>query len=104
MAKEQKASKRELELAEEMAQLGHALQSGVKAEMDKRHEPTSPKHLRTGVNTALVYHGALVKLLVDKGIFTREEYGEAAVAAMREEVERYEKRLSELYGTNITLG
>ncbi len=39
-----------------------------------RSTDSSPKQLRTGVNSAMVEHGALVKLLVDKGLFTQKEF------------------------------
>ena len=47
-----------------------------------------PKHLRVGVNSALVSNQALVSLLVDKGLFTLEEYMEYLRLAMNEEVAR----------------
>lgn len=76
----------------------HAMQTGVKYEMEKESlrgvEPgaTSPKHLRVGVNSALVSHGALVKLLVDKGILTQDEYFASQADAMEAEVALYEDR------------
>jgi hypothetical protein len=86
----------------------HAVQSGVKTEMEippaSGGEPGhSPKHLRVGVNSAKVEHGALVKLLVDRGLFTELEHMEAMATAMEEEKERYEKRLSEYFGSKVTL-
>ena len=81
----------------------HAMQTGVGFEMEQRSRPTEPKHLRVGVNTALCDQAGLIRLLVSKGIITEEEYLDAITAEMNAEVERYEKRLSEKTGSNITL-
>lgn len=82
----------------------HAMQSGVAVEMTHRPEPTSPKHLRVGVNAAHVDHNGLVNLLIEKGLITRAEYVEAMADAMEVEKARYERHLSELIGAKITLG
>lgn len=69
---------------ERYSRAAHAMQSGVAMEMNYRPQPTEPKHLRVGVNTALVDHGALVTLLIAKGVFS--------------EVARYEKHIGDLMG------
>ena len=87
--------------------LSHAMQSGVAMMMEKEpNGETNPKHLRVGVNAAMIEHGALVKVLIDKGLITEEEYWEAAVANMKAEVASYEAKLTALFGggTKITLG
>lgn len=84
----------------------HAMQSGVKAKMEARPArdlPTDLKHLRVGVNSAMVNNLAVVRLLVDKGIITDLEFQEALTNAMREEKELYEKELSEMLNVKITL-
>lgn len=68
----------------------HAMQSGVAAEMGRS---TEPKHLRVGVNAAMVDHSSLVQLLISKGLFTRDEYLAAIADGMEEEKGRYEQRL-----------
>jgi hypothetical protein len=88
----------------ELAALQHAMQSGVKFDQESGSEDGSPKHLRVGVNTAMVDIGALAKLLIDKGVITEEEYFDANLKAMHNEVGRYEKRLSEKFGRNVVLG
>lgn len=80
------------------------MQSGVATEMHIRPQPTEPKHLRTGINAAMVDHGGLVKLLVDKGIITNEEYVKAIADMMEQEKTNYEERLSRLLGKKVTLG
>lgn len=81
----------------------HAMQSGVAAEMNYRSQPTEPKHLRVGINSAMVDHSALAKLLIDKGIITSAEYLAALADAMEAEHGRYEKHISELTGHKVTL-
>lgn len=87
----------------EYVALSHAMQSGVAMEMNYHPNPTSPKHLRVGVNSAMVEHAALVRLLVSKGIITDEEYCKALRDGMKEEVSVYQKRLSEHFGREVTL-
>lgn len=89
----------------------HAVQAGVAMELadDERYHNTnssaSPKQLRTGINLAMVSHGALVRLLIAKGILTEEEYFEELVKGVEDEKRLYEERLSARYGgkTKITL-
>lgn len=81
----------------------HALQTGVAAEMHFRPEPTQPKHLRVGVASLFSAEEALVELLIEKGLFKREEYAEALASALEREVARYEERLKKDYGIEIAL-
>lgn len=83
----------------------HAMQTGVQLELTRKGEDgaaANPKHLRVGVNVALCDHAALVALLVDKGIITREEYCEALAETMEAEVGRYKVALG--LGDNVKLG
>lgn len=84
----------------------HAMQTGVAAGMipGARHAETEPKHLRVGVNSALVSVGALAALLVRKGVITEVEYFEAMADGMEAEAKRYADELSERFGTQVTLG
>jgi len=76
----------------------HAMQTGVKYEMESdalrgvEHHSTTPKHLRVGVNAAMVEHGALVKLLVEYGVINEDDYIKSQADAMEAEVALYEKR------------
>jgi len=82
----------------------HAVQAGVAMELadDERHgntnPSTSPKQLRTGINMAMIEHGALVRVLIAKGLFTEEEYFEELVRGVEDEQRAYEERLSARYG------
>lgn len=92
-------------LQAEYERLAHAMQTGVAYTVEGAFgdDSASPKHLRTGVNSAMVTNGALVALLIDKGVFTLEEYMHSLVGAMQEEVTKYETILSERSGGSITL-
>jgi hypothetical protein len=85
----------------------HAMQTGVAYVMEKEPSETSPKQLRVGVNSAMVENGALVSLLIEKGLITLEEWEAALTAMMTREVQMYEARVNQLYGsangTRITL-
>jgi len=80
--------------------LAHAMQAGVALEMNypEMSHATDPKHLRVGVNVAMVDHSALVTLLLDKGLLTEAEYYDALIVAMEKEVRLYEQRISEHLG------
>lgn len=82
----------------------HAMQSGVAYVMEYDDAATSPKHLRVGVNTAMVEHSALAKLLIDRGLFSLDDYEAALADAAEAEVKRYEQCLSDLLGRPVTLG
>ena len=83
--------------------LCHAMQTGVATDHAQGSNDGSPKHLRVGINSAMVEHSALIRLLVRKGLFSDEEYAEALIEAMQEEVTRYEMMLSERTGARIKL-
>jgi hypothetical protein len=70
----------------------HGMQSGVAYEMGlpDRGSATSAKHLRVGVNSAMIDTAAIVDLLVAKRVFTREEFMEQQRLVANEEVVRYE--------------
>lgn len=65
---------------------------------------STPKHLRVGINSAMVEHSALARLLIAKGVIAADEYADALIAGMREEVRLYEKELTEKIGHFIRLG
>lgn len=93
------------ELYAEYEALHHAVQTGVGYEIAKAPQEAgvSSKGMRTGINMAMVHYAAIVELLVEKGLFTYEEYFASLVKKTREEKERYEARLTKLYGAAITL-
>lgn len=50
------------------------------------------KHLRTGINAAMVSDEAVARLLIAKGVFTELEYYEALAVAAEEELARFNSR------------
>lgn len=88
---------------ERYLRLCHAMQSGVKFDQETNPpQPESLKHLRVGVNTALVANGVVVDFLIKKGLVTEGEYFKALADGMQREVDRYEKRLSDRLGKPVT--
>ncbi len=83
----------------------HAMQTGVKLRLTREapqveygkqvpdEQECSPKHLRVGVNSALVNSSALVLLLVDKGIITEDEYCATLAHFMEQDVASYQDDL-----------
>jgi hypothetical protein len=80
----------------------HAVQTGVAFLMNFDPAEVDPKHLRVGVNSALLNVGAVAKLLVDKGVITTDEYEAAIAEAAEAEAERYRERIQARYGTDGT--
>lgn len=83
----------------------HAMQSGVAMEMNHfgSSKGTEPKHLRVGVNSAMVNSAALAALLISKGVFTQDEYAKAVADQMEIEAESYRKRIADRLGRDVTL-
>lgn len=80
----------------------HAMQTGV-AVMMERDGSCEPKHLRTGINSAMVEHSVLVTLLIEKGIIDQAEWMERLAAGMEAEVALYEKQIFEALGRHVKL-
>ena len=92
------------EKKQRIAALQHAMQTGIAYMMQRNRSETDPKHLRVGINTALVGEAALADLLMQKGIITEDEYLDALITWTEKEVESYRKALERAYpGTIITL-
>ena len=81
----------------------HSMQTGVAAKMAVSEKETQPKHLRVGVNMAMVEHSALVELLIEKGVITELEYLEKLAAGIEKEAAAYQEFLSGQLGSNISL-
>lgn len=84
-------------------QLGHAIQTGIAFLME--HDPTfvAPKHLRTGLDMRAADHGALVALLIDKGVFTEKEYAMKLVEFAQREVYLYQGHIKKKLGVDVVL-
>jgi hypothetical protein len=74
----------------------HGMQSAVAFENSRLPAGYDfAKHLRVGVNSAMVETAALALLLIEKGIFTEQEWNETLRLLMNNELSRYEDRLPE---------
>lgn len=82
----------------------HAMQSGVMVEESMGDKSLTNKHLRVGINSSMVEHGALVALLLRKRVFTELEYIETLADAMEAEVASYEDRIASHIGRRVKLG
>lgn len=71
----------------------HAIQSGVVAKMSLNGSETTPKHLRVGVNMAMIDSAALATVLIEKGVITADEYQEALARMAEQEQATYEDEL-----------
>lgn len=80
--------------------LMHAMQSGVAMRMQVDPKETDPKHLRVGVNSALISNGALTQLLIEKGLITPLEMQQKLNEFVQRDVESYEQKI----GPNVKLG
>jgi hypothetical protein len=79
--------------------LCHAVQTGVAMMLERRpNGDTTPKHLRVGVNIAMCEAAGMSRLLVRKGVITEDEYWDAMIEVMREEVARYKAEVNEAVG------
>lgn len=81
----------------------HAMQSGVEMMMHYNPMETSSKHLRVSVNSSMVEFGALVRILISKGIITEEEFAKGLADQMEEEAASYSQKLSDLMGVVVKL-
>jgi len=94
-------------------ELLHAVQTGIAWNIAISHPDVSDinqdsnlrehKHLRVGIDVTKSDQGALVSLLIKKGIFTEDEYLDEIVEFMQREVKAYEEGLSAHFGRPITL-
>lgn len=84
-------------------ELCHAMQTGVATKLAHSNHETSPKHLRVGVNMAMVSHSALAWALIEAGVITKESYWAKVLELMEQEVVSYEAWLSEHLGAPVHL-
>lgn len=80
----------------------HAMQSGVA--FDPTSKSLEPKHLRVGVNSAMVETSAIAGLLMEKGIISEAEWYAALADGMEAEAKRYADELSKQHGMTVNLG
>jgi hypothetical protein len=87
---------------------GHGVQSAVRFEMSRQGYPDDDalqggkvsqmlKHLRVGLDMRAADTSALAQLMIDKGVFTEDEYIEHMRLAANEELARYEQHIRDEY-------
>lgn len=81
----------------------HAIQTGIAYSLGRGGHEGDPKHLRTGIDSALVNDAALARLLVKKGVFTLDEYTEEIRLEACREVDRREAAIFEMTGAVVKL-
>jgi hypothetical protein len=70
----------------------HAIQTGVAYEHGLGSKDQEPKHLRVGINSALVSVAAVTKLLVDRQIIVEKDYWTYYIDQLEDELARYQSR------------
>ena len=60
-----------------------------------------PKHMRVGIDMSKADAAGLARLLIEKGIFTLEEYQEALAESAEAEADAQEAYLSELFKADV---
>lgn len=84
-------------ILQEYHALAHAMQTGVATALGMGLEKDSSKHVRVGINSALVDSSALGHLLISKGVITALEYVTTLRDGMKDEVTRYKALLEEAH-------
>lgn len=93
-------------------ELLHKIQTGIKFLHEKEvrdgvpedRQFCGPKHNRVGIDNALIEHGALVALLIEKGIIKYKDYMDTYIEFLERDLERYQKRVHDAYGPNVSIG
>jgi hypothetical protein len=71
----------------------HGVQSAISYEMEMGiGRATHPKHLRVGVDSAMISDAAVVRLLIEKGVFTEEEFEESLRLQANYELDSYQQK------------
>jgi len=64
----------------------HGVQTAVAYDMANGRKATEPKHMRTGIDLSKSDMLGLVTLLIEKGVFTLDEYAEFIRLSTNEEL------------------
>lgn len=78
----------------------HRVQSAIAFLMgrDPDYTAVQPKHLRVGIDLSKSDQAGLAALLMEKGVFTKDEYIAAVTKAAQDEADRYEKAVQAVFG------
>lgn len=71
----------------------HGVQTAIAYELGRGDsKECEPKHLRVGINSAMVDSGAIVELLIEKGVFTWDEFYAKLADKAEAELASYQAR------------
>lgn len=76
----------------------HAVQTAIGFNPDKK--ALEPKHLRVGIDMSKADMAGLVTLLIEKGVFTKDEYLAAITQSAEAEVEFQKQSLARNLGAD----
>jgi hypothetical protein len=82
--------------------LAHRVQSaiaffeGQRDAFGTRCAETEPKHLRVGVNSALVETSAVARLMFRKGLISAKDYYDTLIEVWEQEVDSYRERIKRI--------
>jgi hypothetical protein len=78
----------------------HRIQTAIAFLMgrDSTYTATEPKQMRVGIDLSKSDMGGLATLLIEKGVFTQEEYIEAITKFAEQEADSYEKIVQAVLG------
>jgi hypothetical protein len=81
------------------ANAGHRVQTAIAFSPDRPADPY--KDLRTGLDLSKADMAGLATLLIEKGLFTLEEYLDAIAHSAEQEADTKETELSVRHGINV---
>ena len=87
------------QLNERYRRAAHRVQTALAFMPD--HENMTLKNLRTGIDMSKADQAGLAALLMEKGLFTLEEYIEALAKSAEREADQYEDEVSIRVGINV---
>ncbi len=78
----------------------HRIQTAIAFLMncDPNYSAVEPKHMRVGIDLSKSDQAGLATLLIEKGIFTKEEYIEAILKSAQQEADAYEAQVQAVIG------
>lgn len=78
----------------------HRVQTAIAVLMgsDPSYKATTPKHMRVGIDMSKSDQAGLAQLLIDKGVFTAEEYVEALAQSAEREADSFERVVQSVTG------
>lgn len=79
----------------------HGLQSSIAALMSFDLALGEKKHLRVGVDSALIQSSALARLLIEKDLITEEEFWDSTLIVLAEDLTKNRERFAKEMGVPV---